>query len=78
MPGNNDQEHHLGYLVFFVPCLLKGVNLVSFFSGDVCLVHFDIDKELFREEALKLEHDTSGWRGLFLCSAFVVEAIKPE
>ena len=38
----------------------------------------DIDKELFREEALKLEHDTSGWRGLFLCSAFVVEAIKPE
>ena len=38
----------------------------------------DMDKELFRDEALKLEHDTSGWRGLFLCSAFVVEAIKPE
>jgi 2-polyprenyl-3-methyl-5-hydroxy-6-metoxy-1,4-benzoquinol methylase len=38
----------------------------------------EIDKELFRDEALKLEHDTSGWRGLFLCSAFVVEAIKPR
>lgn len=38
----------------------------------------DMDKELFRDEALKLEHDTSGWKGLFLCSAFVVEAVKPE
>ncbi len=36
----------------------------------------DADKELFRDEALKLEHDPSGWRGLFLCSAFVVEATK--
>jgi 2-polyprenyl-3-methyl-5-hydroxy-6-metoxy-1,4-benzoquinol methylase len=36
------------------------------------------DAELFREEALKLEHETSGWRGLFLCSAFVVEAKKTE
>ena len=35
------------------------------------------DKELFRQEALKLEHETSKWRGLFLCSAFVVEAVKP-
>jgi 2-polyprenyl-3-methyl-5-hydroxy-6-metoxy-1,4-benzoquinol methylase len=31
---------------------------------------------LFRKEALKLEHETSGWRGLFLCSAFVVEATR--
>jgi len=37
----------------------------------------DQNKELFRDEALKLEHDSSGWRGLFLCSAFVVEATKP-
>ena len=29
---------------------------------------------LYRNEALKLEHETSGWKGLFLCSAFVVEA----
>ncbi|WP_211363266.1 class I SAM-dependent methyltransferase [Fluviispira multicolorata] len=36
------------------------------------------NKELFRDEALKLEHDTTGWRGLFLCSAFVVEAVKPK
>jgi 2-polyprenyl-3-methyl-5-hydroxy-6-metoxy-1,4-benzoquinol methylase len=36
------------------------------------------NKELFRDEALKLEHDSSGWRGFFLCSAFVVEAVKAE
>lgn len=35
------------------------------------------NKALFRDESLKLEHETSGWRGLFLCSAFVVEAINP-
>jgi 2-polyprenyl-3-methyl-5-hydroxy-6-metoxy-1,4-benzoquinol methylase len=31
---------------------------------------------LFREEAIGLERESSGWRGLFLCSAFVVEAVK--
>ena len=36
------------------------------------------DEALFRDEALKLEHDTTDWRGLFLCSAFVVEAVKPS
>lgn len=33
-------------------------------------------ESLFREEAVRLEHEASGWRGLFLCSAFVVEAVK--
>jgi 2-polyprenyl-3-methyl-5-hydroxy-6-metoxy-1,4-benzoquinol methylase len=33
---------------------------------------------LFREEALRLEHESSNWRGFFLCSAFVVEAVKME
>ena len=32
----------------------------------------------FRKEAIKLEHETSNWRGYFLCSAFVVEAINGE
>ena len=32
------------------------------------------NRELFRSEAMKLEHEQSGWRGLFLCSAFVIEA----
>jgi 2-polyprenyl-3-methyl-5-hydroxy-6-metoxy-1,4-benzoquinol methylase len=31
---------------------------------------------LFRKEAMRLEHDPSNWRGYFLCSAFVVEAVK--
>lgn len=35
------------------------------------------DRQLFRDEALNLEHETSGWRGMFLCSAFVVEASVP-
>jgi SAM-dependent methyltransferase len=32
--------------------------------------------ELFRRESLRLEHEPSGWRGYFLCSAFVVQAVK--
>jgi len=32
--------------------------------------------ELFRKEAIRLEHEPSDWRGFFLCSAFVVEATK--
>lgn len=35
-------------------------------------------EELFRNEALRLEHDVSGWRGFFLCSAFVIEATVNE
>ena len=31
----------------------------------------------FRDAGLALEHDPSNWRGLFLCSAFVVQARKP-
>ncbi len=30
----------------------------------------------FREEGFKLEHDASGWRGMFLCSAYCVEATR--
>ena len=32
--------------------------------------------ELFRTESIRLEHEESNWRGFFLCSAFVVEAVK--
>jgi 2-polyprenyl-3-methyl-5-hydroxy-6-metoxy-1,4-benzoquinol methylase len=34
--------------------------------------------EDFRKEAIKLEHESSNWRGYFLCSAFVIEAVKGE
>lgn len=34
--------------------------------------------ELFRREGIRLEHESSNWRGMFLCSAFVVEAVKAE
>ena len=32
----------------------------------------------FRADSIALESETSGWRGLFLCSAFLVEARKPQ
>jgi 2-polyprenyl-3-methyl-5-hydroxy-6-metoxy-1,4-benzoquinol methylase len=38
------------------------------------------EKELgaaFRAESISLENEPSNWRGLFLCSAFVVEAFRP-
>ena len=34
--------------------------------------------QLFRDEALKLEHNNSNWKGMFLCSAFVIEAVNPS
>lgn len=36
----------------------------------------DRQSQLFRDEAIKLEGEPSGWRGMFLCSAFVAEATK--
>ena len=38
------------------------------------------EKELgaaFRAESIALENEPSDWHGLFLCSAFVVEAHRP-
>ncbi len=34
--------------------------------------------EAFRHEAMRMEHDPSHWKGYFLCSAFVVEAVNPD
>lgn len=31
----------------------------------------------FRSDSISLENEPSGWRGLFLCSAFLVEARRP-
>lgn len=33
---------------------------------------------LFRREQVNLEYEQSGWKGLFLCSAFVIQARKAE
>jgi 2-polyprenyl-3-methyl-5-hydroxy-6-metoxy-1,4-benzoquinol methylase len=35
-----------------------------------------VDTLEFRKAAMALEGETSSWRGIFLCSAFVVEAVK--
>jgi 2-polyprenyl-3-methyl-5-hydroxy-6-metoxy-1,4-benzoquinol methylase len=34
------------------------------------------DPKLFRSESIRMENESSGWKGYFLCSAFVVEATK--
>ena len=36
------------------------------------------NKKDFRHQGIKYEHENSGWRGMLLCSAFVVEATIPE
>lgn len=35
------------------------------------------DPQRFRDESLAMEHEDSGWKGLFLCSAFLVKAVRP-
>lgn len=35
------------------------------------------DPKAFRDESLALEDDDSGWRGLFLCSAFLLRLVRP-
>ena len=36
-----------------------------------------LDPQRFRNESLAMEHEESGWKGLFLCSAFLVRAVIP-
>lgn len=58
-------------------------NQVGFEEAELHFYHYHAaqpylegaDPALFRAESVKLEHETSGWRGLFLSSAFVVEAV---
>ena len=33
--------------------------------------------QAFRDASIAMEHEASGWRGLFLCSAFLVQARRP-
>lgn len=33
--------------------------------------------QAFRDASIAMEHEASGWRGLFLCSAFLVRARRP-
>lgn len=35
------------------------------------------DPQMFRDASLALEDDTSGWRGLFLCSVFLARVVTP-
>lgn len=37
----------------------------------------EVDPDLYRNEALMFENNISKWKGMFLCSAFVIEATVP-
>jgi hypothetical protein len=37
--GRSASFQHLGNLALLESCLLQGVNLISFFSGEMCVVH---------------------------------------
>jgi hypothetical protein len=60
----------------FKRCGFKDINLLWYHYHPAMPYLSTHNKKLFRDEALKLEHDSQGWRGLFLCSAFVIEAVK--
>lgn len=60
----------------FKKCGFKDINLLWYHYHPAMPYLMNENEKLFRDEALKLEHDSLGWRGLFLCSAFVVEAVK--
>lgn len=54
----------------------KNIKLHWYHYHPVMPYMHDDNKELIRKEAVKMEHEPSGWKGYFLCSAFVVEADK--
>ena len=61
-------------LDLFKKCGFEESNLLWYHYHPAMPFLDEQNPRLFREEAMKMEHETSGWRGLFLCSAFVVEA----
>lgn len=60
----------------FKECGFQDINLLWYHYHPAMPYLEQKDMDLFRDEALKLEHENSDWRGYFLCSAFVVEALK--
>lgn len=60
----------------FAKCGFSDIQLHWYHYHPVPPMYESLDKASFRQEALHLEHETSGWRGMFLCSAFVIEAVR--
>ena len=54
----------------------KDINILWYHFHPAMPYLEKINPELFRKEAISLESDPTNWRGYFLCSAFVIEAIK--
>lgn len=62
----------------FEKCGFDDINLLWYHYHPAMPILEEENRELFRNEALKLEHNSSNWKGLFLCSAFVVEARRAQ
>jgi 2-polyprenyl-3-methyl-5-hydroxy-6-metoxy-1,4-benzoquinol methylase len=60
----------------FKECGFSDISLLWYHYHPAMPFLEEKNASLFRNEALKLEHDALGWRGPFLCSAFVVEAVR--
>ena len=56
----------------------KDINFLWYHYHPAMPFLSDQAKALFRNEALRLEHEVTGWRGFFLCSAFVIETTVDE
>jgi 2-polyprenyl-3-methyl-5-hydroxy-6-metoxy-1,4-benzoquinol methylase len=67
---------------FEVPALFtaagfEDVSVIPFHYHSAMPMLEKYDPKAFREGSLAMENDPSGWRGLFLCSAFLVKATRP-
>lgn len=79
-PGAHVPRFHNPYVVpeLFEQAGLTDVEVLPFHFHAGLPRHEQEVPQLFRDASIALEADTSGWRGLFLCSAFVVRARRPE
>ena len=55
----------------------EDISVIPFHYHAAAPVLEKSDPQAFRDGSLAMENDPSGWRGLFLCSAFLVKATRP-
>ncbi len=78
--GTSEARYHnpLALPAWFAGIGFEGVSVHPFHYHAAMPVLEAEDPQAFRNESLALESDTSGWRGLFLCSAFLVRLVRPQ
>ena len=78
--SGHDAIHHNPFEVTktFHELGFTGIDIVPFHYHAGMPALESIDPQRFRDESLAMEHEKSGWKGLFLCSAFLVKAVTPR